>query len=125
MSNFGFKVAKAGHSVTESDASMAFTSRYYSDTQAMTGVISLPINGASGTATLSHNLGYVPQAYLWEENNYYIVLPCFVNSVSGNGVTIDFTVDATNLTITVIPVSVGSETYIYQCRYIIVNKQVN
>jgi hypothetical protein len=62
MSDVGMKVSKSGHSVTENDRYMLFTSKYPLLKRADSGQGTLSTTSGSGGATveITHNLGYVP-----------------------------------------------------------------
>lgn len=71
MPNFGIKIAKTNHSVSEADRYMIMTSKYpvLKLKASGSGTLNHTASGGSVTVTIAHNLGYVPIVYVYGE--YY------------------------------------------------------
>jgi len=69
MADYGLKIAKLNHSVSEADRYMRFTSKYpalkMSDSD--TGTLSYTAGAGGETVTIAHNLGYTPMCFVYGE----------------------------------------------------------
>lgn len=66
MADYGIKVAKSGHDVSEADRYMLFTSKYPMLKLAFsgTGTMSYTAGNPNVTVEITHNLGYVPICFV-------------------------------------------------------------
>ena len=61
MSNYGIKIAKSGHTITEADQYMILTSKFPFMKAKNQGSLSVNVTGAGTfSATVTHSLGYYP-----------------------------------------------------------------
>jgi len=69
MANYGLKIAKNGHDVSEADRYMKFTSKYPALKLKASGTGTMSHTGDDGseTVTISHGLGYVPICFVYGE----------------------------------------------------------
>ena len=66
MGNYGLKVSKTGHDVSEADRYMRFTSKYPAIKlkSSSTGTMSYTASESGATVTIAHNLGYIPICFV-------------------------------------------------------------
>jgi len=105
MSNYGIKVVTAGSDINTTDTREIIMSSKYSmfkypliDTY---GTVTVSTGGTAGTATISHNLGYVPSFIAYsEQNNGISSLPYSRITIAGTLDYNDIYADGTNVYIT-------------------------
>jgi hypothetical protein len=101
----GMKVSKPGYNVlTTSNANLSFSSQLA--THSIYNVASLTIPSAGTAGTISHNLGYIPKTWIFQEigsgtASYMRRIPV-IDDTNGH---IDYTIGTANITVKTLWVS--------------------